>query len=130
MSYCLIFLIDFVSKWFKHYSIYLAGERKEVVSNDGETSFLNIAEMNAIDLVIYTQFNIWLSINYAYKFPAIFGPFFPVFGMGESLGLMGLGTKVLVNIIELKQGWHRIVDYDVEIKNRQLDKAATDKKKN
>ena len=65
-----------------------------------------------------------------YKFPAIFGPFFKLFPMGESFGLMGLGIKVLVNIIELKCGWHRIVDYDVEIKNRQLNKAAADKKKN
>ena len=31
--YGLIFLIDFVSKWFKQYSIYLAGERTEVVSS-------------------------------------------------------------------------------------------------
>ena len=31
--YSLIFLIDFVSKWFKQYSIYLAGERTEIVSN-------------------------------------------------------------------------------------------------
>ena len=38
--YCLIFLVDFVSKWFKHYSIYLAGERTEIVSNEAESRML------------------------------------------------------------------------------------------
>ena len=54
LCYSLIFLVDFVSKWFKQYSIYLAGERTEVVSNEAETRLLNLAQMRIIDMVIYS----------------------------------------------------------------------------
>ena len=54
MCYGLIFLVDFVSKWFKQYSIYLAGERTEVVSNEAETRMLNLSQMRIVDLVIYS----------------------------------------------------------------------------
>ena len=47
----------------------------------------------------------------------------------QSLGLVGLGFKVMINIIELKQGFHRIIDYDVEIKNKEA-KETSKKKKN
>ena len=72
MCYGLIFLVDFVSKWFKQYSIYLAGERMQVVSNEAETRMLSLSQMRIVDLVIYSQVNIWLAINYMHKFPPVF----------------------------------------------------------
>ena len=80
---------------------------------------LELANMRIIDLVIYAQVNLWLSINYMYKFPPIFKAFFPVLSAAQSLGLTGLGFKIYVNLIEMKQGFHRIIDFDVEIKNRE-----------
>jgi len=124
LCYGLIFLVDFISKWFKQYSIYLAGERAEVVSNEAETRMLNLAEMRIVDLVIYSQVNLWLAINYMQKFPSTFKDFFPILSMAQSLGLTGRGFKVYINIVELKQGFHRIIDYDVEIKNREARESA------
>ncbi len=130
LCYSLIFLIDFVSKWFKQYSIYLAGERTEVVSNEAETRMIELSQIRVVDLVIYWQVNFWLIVQYQYKFPAYFEKFFVALAISESLGLAALGFKLLINIIELKQGFHRIIDYDVEIKNRQAKEAKTGKKKN
>ena len=100
--YCLIFLVDFVSKWFKHYSIYLAGERTDVVSNPAELRMLKLAQSMPVDLCIYNMSNNWLAIQYAYKFPHIFGHLFDIMKHGEALGLTGLGFKVFINVIELK----------------------------
>ena len=82
LSYGLIFIVDFVSKWFKQYSIYLAGERADVVSNEAETRMLNLSQMRIIDLAIYVQVNLWLAVNYMHKFPAFFKEFFPVLSLG------------------------------------------------
>ena len=40
----LVLMSDFVSTWFKHYSIYLAGERREETSNFVENSILSVWE--------------------------------------------------------------------------------------
>ena len=54
LCYSLIFLLDFVSKWFRQYSIYLAGERKEAVSNEIETRMLELAYSRPIDIIMYS----------------------------------------------------------------------------
>ena len=90
---------------------------------------LALANMRIVEIVIYFQVNLWLSINYMYKFPPVFKAFFPVLSVAQSLGLTGLGLKLYVNLIELKQGFHRIIDYDVEIKNKQA-KSQAGKKTN
>jgi len=40
----LVLMSDFVSTWFKHYSIYLAGERREKTSNFVENVILSVWE--------------------------------------------------------------------------------------
>ena len=52
--YSMIFLLDFVSKWFKQYSIYLAGERTEAVSNEVETRMLELAYSKPMEILVYT----------------------------------------------------------------------------
>ena len=54
LCYSLIFLLDFVSKWFRQYSIYLAGERTEAVSNEIETRMLELAYSRPIDIIMYS----------------------------------------------------------------------------
>ena len=55
-----------------------------------------------------------------YKFPKIFKVLFPVLDAASNMALAGLGIKIYVNLIELKQGLYRIIDYDVEIKNNEI----------
>ena len=102
LCYSLIFLLDFVSKWFRQYSIYLAGERTEAVSNEIETRMLELAYSRPIDIIMYSQVNIWLAVNYMYKFPKIFKVLFPVLDAASNMALAGLGIKIYVNLIELK----------------------------
>ena len=54
-----------------------------------------------------------------HKFPRMFKILFPVLDAASNIALAGLGIKIYINLIELKQGLYRIIDYDVEIKNKE-----------
>ena len=97
----------------------MAGERAEAVSNEVETRMLELAYSRPVDMIMYTQVNIWLTINYMHKFPKMFKVIFPVLDAASNIALAGLGLKIYINLIELKQGLYRIIDYDVEIKNKE-----------
>jgi hypothetical protein len=56
-----IFMLDFVSSWFRVYSIYLAGPRTEKVSNWLENLILSIYRDNQIGHMIITLFaEVWV----------------------------------------------------------------------
>jgi hypothetical protein len=42
MVWVTLFILDFVSTWFRSYSIFLAGERREVVSSGVSRKFLSL----------------------------------------------------------------------------------------
>ena len=79
----LIFLLLFVSQWFKQYSIYLAGDRKEKVGSALENGLVDICKINLVDRILYLCSNLWLLSLYVDVFPADFG-----IGIGASLGYL------------------------------------------
>lgn len=57
-----IFILDFVSSWFRVYSIYLAGPRTEKVSNGVENVILSIYRKNLLgNFLITILAEIWVS---------------------------------------------------------------------
>jgi hypothetical protein len=57
-----IFILDFVSSWFRVYSIYLAGPRTEKVSNAIESAILSLyRKSNVGNFLITILAEVWIS---------------------------------------------------------------------
>jgi len=57
-----LFILDFVSSWFRVYSIYLAGERTEKVSNEFENAILYLYRKSLLGNFLITFLaEIWVT---------------------------------------------------------------------
>ena len=63
-----VFMLDFVSSWFRVYSIYLAGPRTEKVSNSFENSILAVYRGSQMGHVVVTFLaEVWV-LTYLVKY--------------------------------------------------------------
>ena len=106
----LIFLILFTSRWFKTYSINLAGERREEIGTKIEHHMSILSEFPTFNRVLNSTTNFWFLTEYLACFPASLK--FPVF-LGKFV-MPFVIVNGLIHLIELRLACARIIDLDVE----------------
>mmetsp|Transcript_9432 Transcript_9432/g.14461 ORF Transcript_9432/g.14461 Transcript_9432/m.14461 type:complete len:165 (-) Transcript_9432:27-521(-) len=114
-----IFFIDFISAWFDQYTKYFAGERLEKVATSIEKVILSLFQSTAVFVVISTLAEVYVLSIYMRFHVEEFGGAKALFESGSLLftaAIAGLLSKLLVNLIEIKHGVLRIVDFDIEEK--------------
>ena len=112
----LIFLLLFVSQWFKFYSLNLAGDRKGKVGSSFENMLVSVSSNSTIDRFLHICTNFWLICQYMEVFPA-------KIGLPTELGNLALpmaGLRCLILLIELRLACARIIDLDVEDRKKLL----------
>ena len=130
-----IFILDFVSSWFRVYSIYIAGPRTEKVSNAVETLILNFYRKSlAGNFLITLLAEIWVS-TYLAEFSrpgSALHKYYvnELFTTVRTIALTGASYRIVSLLIELKQAFYRIIDLDVEdYQAKALKKTAESKGK-
>ena len=114
-----IFILDFVSSWFRVYSIYLAGPRTEKVSNSVENFVLYFYRKSLLGNFLITLLaEVWVT-TYLVEFskPGSALHFYYTHGLFlsvRSIAMVGAYYRIASLLIELKQAFYRIIDLDVE----------------
>ena len=106
----LIFLLLFVSQWFKYYSLNLAGQRKGQIGTGFENMLIDISANPLVDRILHLFSNVWLMSLYLNAFPG-------KTGVPAGLGSLAMPVAVIrgvIQIIELRLACLRIIDLDVE----------------
>ena len=128
ISIVAFFLIIFCSRWFKIYSTYLAGKRRDKIGSFIEHKILDIANSNVGDRFLYFGCNIFLLATYlghSKSTKDITLPFEIAVNDVIKYGNYLLPLVVvfhLVLAIELRLACLRIIDLDVEERKQKLKK--------
>lgn len=114
-----IFILDFVSTWFRVYSIYLAGPRTEKVSNAVESKILDFYRNSlAGNFLITSLAEIWLAtymVQYSNRTSALHSYYLhELFVVIRQVSMFGAVYRITGLLIELKQAFYRIIDLDVD----------------
>lgn len=125
-DYCfqltLLFFLDFISAWFDQYSKYFAGRRYDKVSSTLETLILKIYDNKFVFITTGLLSELFMIGQYMKFFHSDFMGAKPLISDVCFVPLVaGLMVKNLINVVELKQGMYRIVDFDVEEKAEKMD---------
>lgn len=123
----LIFLLLFVSQWFKYYSLNLAGQRKGQIGTSLENALVEVSNNALIDRILHFCSNVWLLSMYMDAFPAKTG--FPA-GIGN-LVMPIAALRGVIMLIELRLACLRIIDLDVQDRKKLVaeEKAEAGKAK-
>ena len=105
----LSFLLLFCSQWFKFYSLFLAGERRNRIGTKLEHVLCEHASSDFFDRVLNTCSNLWFLTNYLTE----------IYSKHAITKLSNIVLPVtmfrgLVLLIELRLACTRIIDLDVE----------------
>ena len=114
-----MFLVLFCSRWFKVYSTYLAGERREWVGYETEHNIVDIANIPIIDRILHVTSNCWFLIQYLKVCNKAGLGTFPT--SWETFLLPFVFNRGLVLLIELRLGCLRIIDMDVEEREKTVE---------
>lgn len=122
LKWCAVFFVDFISSWFKHFSLFMAGPRTGIVSNWLEQKILMPKNYFFGQLCMNALTDLWLMQHvmiYSVKHPALIDGtqqyWFPPL---LSCTTVVAYYRILVQTIEIKQAWLRIIDLDCEIYNK------------
>ena len=118
----LLFFLDFISAWFDQYSKYFAGRRYDKVSSSLERVILKIYDNKFVFITTGLLSELFMIGQYMKFFHSDFMGTKPLICDVCFVPLAaGLVVKNLINLVELKQGMYRIVDFDVEEKAEKMD---------
>ena len=127
------FLTVFISRWFKIYSTYLAGNRRDKIGSFIEHKICDIANSLVGDRVLYFGCNIFLLANYLNNSKSIKNIILPlelnvddVIKYGNMLLPLVIVFQVVL-AIELRLACLRIIDLDVEERKQKLEKEKIEK---
>lgn len=111
-------MLDFVSSWFRVYSIYLAGPRTEKVSNGLENLILSVYRGSQIGHMIITLLaEVWvLTYFIKYSYNESLKEFYnhEYYETVKNVAKIGAYLRMAILVIELKQAFYRIIDLDVD----------------
>lgn len=111
-------MLDFVSSWFRVYSIYLAGPRTEKVSNGLENLILSVYRGSQIGHMIITLLaEVWvLTYFIKYSYNESLKEFYKheYYETVKNVAKIGAYLRMAILVIELKQAFYRIIDLDVD----------------
>lgn len=123
MQWVAVFFVDFMSAWFKHFSLFIAGPRVHIVQNPIEQKILTPLNSRLGRILVQVLADLWLmqyfmiySTKHADLVDGVQQPWFPVL-----LHVTGsvASFRIVTQVIELKQAWLRIIDLDCEEYNKR-----------
>ncbi len=119
-----MFILDFMSTWFRVYSIYLAGPRTDKVSSAIETVILAPYRGNTLTgIFVDNVADLWIAAHcclHVTNVPLqklVDEVYFKLFMQAAFIVAM---YRLAVLVIELKQGFMRIIDLDCDDYNKKL----------